>query len=104
ITLSGMGHGIDNFGLNRSSHFSSGAEPLPTRLSDVNDAGPLRIAQVGVWVAFFDRIESNKTRGIRSFDSNLLADGAADGLQHSRVSRAVFRLVLQLVLLRQAEF
>jgi hypothetical protein len=54
-------------------------------------AGPLGLArvvaeawieaQVGVWVGLFHRIKSKETRIVLSFDSNLLADRAADGLQ-----------------------
>jgi hypothetical protein len=60
-------------------HFRTGAEPLSARLSE-------------------------ETRIEPSFDSNLLADSAADELQHTRVSRATFGFVLKRVLLRRTKF
>src|SRR5262249_35609076 len=94
---------IDDPGLDHSIHFSIRAQSLPARLAGANDVSPTGITQVPLWIGLSDRKECNETGIGRSY-SHLVADSAADGPQHRRVSRAPFRVVLQRVLLGQVEF
>ena len=54
-------------------------------------------------IGLFHGIYGNEIRTVASRDSNLLTNRATYGFQLNRVCRAAFRLILQIVLLRQTE-
>src|SRR5262245_17405710 len=69
---------IDDLGLDRSVDGRGRAEPRAARFSGPNNVGA-RLAGIGV--RLLDRVEGNESNIIFSFDSNLLAERAANGLE-----------------------
>src|SRR5437870_1478475 len=72
-----LGPGIDNLGLDDCRHFLSSAEPLPSCKPGANNIR----ATARVRIRLLCREKGNETGIVASFDSNLLAERAANGLQ-----------------------